>query len=83
MPTASVSAGLFFEVACRTSPLVLAVVSAGACDWLAVEFNKASQVLMSSAERVSTSSVSTLPSATGSESDAVPESEANPVVDSR
>ena len=61
MPPASVFAGLFFEVACRTSPLVLAVVSAGACDRLAVEFDKASQVFMSSAGSVSTPSVSTLP----------------------
>ena len=84
VPAASVFAGLFFEVACRTSPLVLAVVSAGACDRLAVEFNKASQVLMSSAGRVSTPSVSTLPSATGLRSacnwlsalDSIPESEA-------
>ena len=84
MPAASVFAGLFFEVACRTSPLVLAVVSAGACDRLAVEFDKASQVFMSSAGSVSIPSVSTLPSATGLRSacnwlsalDSVPGSEA-------
>ena len=33
-----VFAGLFFELPCRMFPLVLAVVSAGACDRLAVEF---------------------------------------------
>ena len=84
MPALSVFAGLFFELACRMFPLVLAVVSAGACDRLAVEFDKASQVFMSSAGSVSTPSVSTLPSATGLRSacnwlsalDSVPESEA-------
>ena len=37
MSALSVFAGLFFELPCRMFPLVLAVVSAGACDRLAVE----------------------------------------------
>ncbi len=37
MPSLSVFAGLFFELACRVFPIVIAVVSAGACDRLAVE----------------------------------------------
>ena len=38
MPALSVFAGLFFELACCMFPLVLAVVSAGACDRLALGF---------------------------------------------
>ena len=79
VPAASVSAGLFFEVACRTSPLVLAVVSAGACDRLATD--RLAVGLRSSCAWLALA----LQSARNrlSESDAVPESEANPVADSK
>ena len=39
MPALSVFAGIFSGLACRMFPLVLAVVSAGACDRLAVAFS--------------------------------------------
>ena len=84
VPAAGVFAGLFFEVACRTSPLVLAIVSAGAWGWLVDEFDEASQVFMTSAGPVSIPWLSTLLSATGLQSasnwlsafDSVPGSEA-------
>ena len=79
VPTASEFADLFFEVACRTSPLVLAVVSAGACGRLATD--RLAIGLRSSSARLALG----LQSARNrlSESDAVPESEADPVADSR